>query len=72
MAHTWYLSSVTMCLIETDEGKFRCMLGKSKAKTKKEKQHTAGVVDGKIYTIGGLSGPGTPALSTVEEYDPGL
>jgi len=35
--------------------------------------HTAAVVDGKIYAIGGDTGPGaaTP-LSIVEEYDPGL
>ncbi len=35
-------------------------------------EHTAGVVDGKIYTIGGDTGLGTVALSIVEEYDPGL
>jgi len=34
--------------------------------------HAAAVVDGKIYTIGGWNGPGTPTLSTVEEYDLGL
>ncbi len=34
--------------------------------------HTAAVVDGKIYTIGGMLGPGSAILSTVEEYDPGL
>jgi hypothetical protein len=33
---------------------------------------TAAVVDGKIYTIGGTNGPGTPSLSIVEEYDLGL
>ena len=36
-------------------------------------EHTAAVVDGKIYTIGGRhSGPGTAIFSIVEEYDPGL
>jgi hypothetical protein len=38
--------------------------------------HTAAVVDGKIYVIGGLEegppGPGITMLSTVEEFDPGL
>jgi N-acetylneuraminic acid mutarotase len=34
--------------------------------------HTAAVVDGKIYTIGGLPGPEMPPFSTVYEYDPGL
>ena len=33
--------------------------------------HTAAVVDGKIYAIGGTHGPGA-VLSTVYEYDPGL
>jgi len=35
-------------------------------------EHTASVVDGKIYAIGGDTGPGTAILSIVEEYDPGL
>ena len=34
--------------------------------------HAAAVVEGKIYTIGGDTGPGTADLSIVEEYDPGL
>ena len=37
--------------------------------------HTAAVVDGRIYTIGGSWGPPgleAPVLSTVYEYDPGL
>lgn len=33
--------------------------------------HTAAVVDGKIYTIGGSADPKAPALSTVYEFDPG-
>jgi hypothetical protein len=35
--------------------------------------HTATVVDGKIYTIGGTPGPpaANPVLSTVYEFDPG-
>jgi N-acetylneuraminic acid mutarotase len=36
-------------------------------------EHTAVVVDGKIYTIGGRhSGPGSSILPIVEEYDPAL
>ncbi len=35
-------------------------------------RHTAAVVDGKIYTIGGTWGPGNRILSTVYEYDLGL
>jgi len=34
--------------------------------------HAAGVVDGRIYTIGGVQNPANPRLSIVEEYDPGL
>ncbi len=34
--------------------------------------HTASVVDGRIYVIGGFLGPGSPALPTVEEFEPGL
>jgi hypothetical protein len=35
-------------------------------------QHTARVVDRKIYVIGGSPGPGAAPLSTVEEYAPDL
>jgi RNA polymerase sigma factor (sigma-70 family) len=35
-------------------------------------RHTAAVVDGKIYTIGGSWGREATILSTVYEYDPGL